>query len=283
LRKRPSTKAKVGGSLYVENLHPPAISAIRQDDIEIWMRIQTYLSRCSRVFNKLIDKLKWVAMQNRFEIYESSMLFIKDQRDDSLEDQKDHLDELTHLAKKDIKRKLATDDNVEEVKNTYHYTIFREKTLNKADEIKSAMKYDHERLPGYISNSLELTLDVLGRSEEYDIHGNIDLDQGYSFLYQIAIFFPMQFQKQVIKMTFEPYDYSATNDEFSKNLERVGDFQGKAGEKGKSAHRLISNKTFSPTWKHYERSKTRWRGCRWSGKWEEKGANNDTSWFCVQP
>lgn len=43
--KRPSTKAKVGGSLYVENLHPPPISSIRQDDIEVWMRRQTYLNK----------------------------------------------------------------------------------------------------------------------------------------------------------------------------------------------------------------------------------------------
>lgn len=45
VHKRPSTKAKVGGSLYVENLHPPPISAIRQDDIEVWLRRQTYLNK----------------------------------------------------------------------------------------------------------------------------------------------------------------------------------------------------------------------------------------------
>jgi hypothetical protein len=43
--KRPSTKAKVGGSLYVENLHPDQISAIRQDDIQVWLRRQTYLNK----------------------------------------------------------------------------------------------------------------------------------------------------------------------------------------------------------------------------------------------
>lgn len=231
VHKRPSTKAKVGGSLYVENLHPPPISSIRQDDIEVWMRRQTYLNKCFRVFYKLIDKLKWIAMQSRFEIFEESVLYIKGQREESLEDQKDHIDELAAFAKKDIKRKLATEKNLEDVKNTYHYVIYREKVIEKSDEIKFSINYDHERLPGFVSNSIELTFDVLNRSNEYDIHGNIDLDQGYSFLYQIAIFFPMHFQKQVVKTTFEPYDINAISDEFSNNLERVNDFKGKAGEK----------------------------------------------------
>lgn len=240
--KRPSTKAKVGGSLYVENLHPPPISAIRQDDIEVWMRRQTYLNKCFRVFYKYIDKLKWIPLLQRFEIFEESMVYAKEQREDSLEDQKEHLEELSTLARKDIKRKVATDADLEDIKNTYNYTIYREKVLNKADEINHSMLYDHEKLPSFISNTLELTFDILSRSKVYGIQGNIDLDQGYSFLYQIAIFFPMQFQKQVIKLTFKPYDSKST-DEFSQNLERISDFMGKGGEKVKVEEIIRGAKT----------------------------------------
>lgn len=93
------------------------------------------------------------------------------------------------------------------------------------------MNYGHEMLPSFISNTIELIIDILKRSKEYDIHGNIELDQGYSFLYQIAIFFPLQFQKQVIKTTFKPYDGNPAPDEYSANLERVSDFQGTGGDK----------------------------------------------------
>ena len=229
--KRPSTKAKVGGSLYVENLHPPPISAIRQDDIEVWLRREAYLNKCGRVFYKLIDKMKWLPMQHRFEIFEESLIYAQNQREDSLEEQKEHLEELALYAKKDIKKKFASEENLEAVKNTYHYTIFREKVMSKSDEIKSAMSYDHERLPSFISNTIELNMDILARSTEYDIHGNIELDQGFSFLYQIIIFFPMQFQKQVIKLTFKTYDSSTDSDDFAANLERVNDMKGKKGEK----------------------------------------------------
>jgi hypothetical protein len=102
--------------------------------------------------------------------------------------------------------------------------------LSKSDEIRQAKKFDHERLPSYISNSLELVSDILKRSEEYGIHGNIDLDQGYSFLYQIAIFFPMQFQKQVIKTTFRPYDGNPAPDEYSTNVQSPDDFPGQTPE-----------------------------------------------------
>jgi hypothetical protein len=118
--KRPSTKAKVGGSLYVENLHPPPISNIRQDDIEVYLRRQTYLNKCLRVFYKFIDKLKWTAMLERFEILEESIVYSKKQRDASFLDQNYHVDEIIELAKKDIKFKKATENDLDEIKNTYY-------------------------------------------------------------------------------------------------------------------------------------------------------------------
>ena len=183
------------------------------------------------MFYKYLDKLKWIALLERFEILEESMIYAKDQRVESFLVQNEHIEEIESYAKKDIKRKKATELNLEEVKNTYHWVTYKEKVLNKADEIRHSMTYDHELLPTFISNTIELIIDILSRSAEYDIHGNIDLDQGYSFLYQIAIFFPLQFQKQVVKTTFKPYDGDPSQDDYSANLEKVVDFQGKGSEK----------------------------------------------------
>lgn len=103
--KRPSTKAKVGGSLYVENLHPPPISCIRQDDIEVWLRRQTYLNKCYRVFDKFLEKIKWIPMLERFEIFEESMLYTKDQRVTSFLIQNEHVEEIGIYGKNDIRNK----------------------------------------------------------------------------------------------------------------------------------------------------------------------------------
>lgn len=50
-----------------------------------------------------------------------------------------------------------------------------------------------------IDNSIDLKLKILEKSKEYGIYGDIELDQGYSFAYQITIYFPTYFQGQIIK------------------------------------------------------------------------------------
>lgn len=108
-------------------------------------------------------------MLERFEILEESLEYTKNQRENSFNDQNDHIDELSLLAKKDIKRKKATDNDFDDIKNTYNVITHKEKSLNKADEIRCAMKFDHELLPGFISNSLELIHDISKRSDSYGI------------------------------------------------------------------------------------------------------------------
>jgi len=65
---------------------------------------------------------------------------------------------------------------------------------------------DHQLAPTMIANILELKVQILDKSVEYGIHGDIELDQGYSFAYQITIFFPSYFQKQIIQSQFSLYD-----------------------------------------------------------------------------
>jgi hypothetical protein len=127
-----------------------------------------------------------------------------------------------------IRLNKISEEQLDDIKSTYHCAKLQEKILNKADELRHSIMYDHESLPMFISNSVELKIDILSRSNKFGIQGNIELDQGYSFLYQITIFFPMHFQKQVIKTTFKPYDSNVPQgDEDSANLERVSNFQGK--------------------------------------------------------
>lgn len=59
-------------------------------------------------------------MLERYEIFQESVLYVKEQRTESFITQNDHIDELVAFAKKDIKRRKATENDLEEVKNTYH-------------------------------------------------------------------------------------------------------------------------------------------------------------------
>ncbi len=70
---RPNTKAKEGGSLYVENTTLPAVSAIRMDDVEVYLRQTTYRSRISKGVNKFLARLKWLSLSKRFDVLEEAI------------------------------------------------------------------------------------------------------------------------------------------------------------------------------------------------------------------
>ena len=71
--KRPNTKAKEGGSLYVENSDLEPMSIIRQDDVEVYLRTVTYDQKISKLMTKFLARLKWLPLYRRFEIWSDSV------------------------------------------------------------------------------------------------------------------------------------------------------------------------------------------------------------------
>ena len=70
---RPNTKAKEGGSLYVENTDVAPGSAIRMDDVEVYFRETTYTETVNRTVNKLMARIKCLQYQKRFEVLDESV------------------------------------------------------------------------------------------------------------------------------------------------------------------------------------------------------------------
>jgi hypothetical protein len=83
---------------------------------------------------------------------------------------------------------------------------YRNKITNKTEKIQASFRTDHQLAPTMINNILELKVNIVDKALEYGIYGDIELDQGYSFAYQITIFFPTYFQKQIIQSQFSLYD-----------------------------------------------------------------------------
>ncbi len=71
--KRPNTKAKEGGSLYVENTDLEPMSVIRPDDVEIYLRTVTYDQKINRLMTKYLARLKWLPLHRRFEIFSDAI------------------------------------------------------------------------------------------------------------------------------------------------------------------------------------------------------------------
>jgi hypothetical protein len=79
-RPQPTSKEEAGGRdgalLYVESPEPVVSSAIRQDDIEVHLRIQTYRGRLYRAPEKLAASIKWLPYSRRFDIWSESRIRI---------------------------------------------------------------------------------------------------------------------------------------------------------------------------------------------------------------
>jgi hypothetical protein len=82
---------------------------------------------------------------------------------------------------------------------SYFIYNYKNKETNKQDKIINTQKSEHQLAPVMINNILELKVNIVDKALEYGIYGDIELDQGYSFAYQITIFFPTYFQKQIIQ------------------------------------------------------------------------------------
>jgi hypothetical protein len=67
---------KEGTLLYVEAPGKYVNSVIRQDDIEVYLRLETYRSKLFRLSEKLVDSIKWLPYSHRFDIWKESRMLI---------------------------------------------------------------------------------------------------------------------------------------------------------------------------------------------------------------
>ena len=108
-------------------------------------------------------------------------------------------------------------DELNEILEGYFVKRYKAKINgSKAEQIINSQKAENDIAPFMIDNSIELKVHILEKSLCYGIYGDIELDQGYSFAYQITIFFPTYFQRQIIKAQFSVYDAFA-GDEVDQN------------------------------------------------------------------
>lgn len=54
---------------------------------------------------------------------------------------------------------------------------------------------NHEKPPVIISNVFELKIYLIDLAKEFGITGDLEIDSGHSFTYQVQVYFPSHFQK----------------------------------------------------------------------------------------
>ena len=81
--------------------------------------------------------------------------------------------------------------------------------VSETEKMLNSWRSDHDIVPDLINNIHQLKILILRKATTYDLVGDIEIDNGYSFSYQITVKFPPYFQRAVIKSQFSIYDLFA--------------------------------------------------------------------------
>ena len=191
----------------VEKLHKH--STLRVDDIDVYNRIIGYEERCQSASVKFVNRAKWVAMSHRFDIYIQAQERIQSLRESAIESQKQHQKRMEAKGKYLIElRKLGERGmkELDQIKETFTFVKQEKKVRSVRDTYFQTASYNYELPPMILWNQLDLKLLLEDLCSEFEIKGDMEIDDGNSFSYQVVTRFPSLFFGQMIKTQFAPYD-----------------------------------------------------------------------------
>ncbi|CDW75700.1 UNKNOWN [Stylonychia lemnae] len=221
--QRPRTKGaddEISSSMYNENPRKDPLSCIRMDDFEIYLRQQSYEVKLFRTVEKFIARLKWLPHFKRYDMFKESHILIKVEQEKLYNQQREFEKRVRQRFDQSNMRK--SDDLIVQMEEILQVDY------NSA-KIQSNQYFT--KAPTSITNVMELQLIIQERAAEFKIFGDIELDEGHSFTYQVNIFFTTYFQRQIIKSQFSIYDATVRDmkDAYESN-EEVDDDVGDLNE-----------------------------------------------------
>jgi len=203
-----ATEGKHSGKpLYIESDERMPCSALRQDDIDVYLRVKTFRNQLFKVTDKLLCHMKWIKYTDRFDTLRESRHSLIKLRNAHNKRQKDLCTTVSDILREKLVRAgIDTEKVVTAVVETYTKSIREKEYASETDKVLSTTQYDYAKLPMLHVLAIELKLDLKDISREFDIYGDIDVDNGHSFTYQIQVHFPVFFQKHVENNKFDLYD-----------------------------------------------------------------------------
>jgi hypothetical protein len=88
----------------------------------------------------------------------------------------------------------------------HQYSKFEKRFKGVRDDYMQKGKSNYDLPPLILWNQVELKLALQDLSDKFNIHGDMELDNGNSFSYQIIVHFPTVFHAQVIRSQFALLD-----------------------------------------------------------------------------
>jgi len=180
----------------------------------VYLRVKTFRNKLFRVVNKLISHLKWVKYTDRYEVLRETRHTMIKLRNEHVKKQRELCATVADtLREKLVKAGIDSEKVVTAVVDTYTKGLRGKEYASKAEQLISTTKYDYCRLPVLHVLAIELKIHLKEISKEFDITGDLEVDNGHSFTYQIQVHFPVLFSKQVENSKFDLYDTFPVDDE----------------------------------------------------------------------
>ena len=180
-------------SLYVENIDMAPQSLIREDDIEIYTRAVSYRNKVSKLVNKFMSRLKWTPLQHRYTIFENAYKAFKQQKNSNIEQQNRMVERIEERIKTHHTMTVELQEEMQEVLNNTYVKKYDMMYTSVTDKIMNSWREDHDVVPDYINNQHLLKIKILDLANLYGLVGNIELDHGYAFSYQVNGIFTTYF------------------------------------------------------------------------------------------
>ena len=64
---------------HVEELNPK-VSALRIDDIDVYIRVTSYEEKVNRSTDKFINRTKWLPMSHRFDVFKQTQEYFQQRK-----------------------------------------------------------------------------------------------------------------------------------------------------------------------------------------------------------
>ena len=84
-------KPKVNLDAYSQTGNMNVASALRSDDIDVYLRCITYEDKIMLPADKFVRRVRWVPMTHRFEVYQDSIECFQSMRNAAIGKQKEHI------------------------------------------------------------------------------------------------------------------------------------------------------------------------------------------------
>ena len=95
------------------------------------------------------------------------------------------------------KHHIMTPELQKEMEETLNSTYARKYEMmyhTATEAISNSWREDHDCVPDLINNQHLLKVKICDLASTFALEGDIELDQGYSFAYQVTVKFPSYFQ-----------------------------------------------------------------------------------------